>query len=77
MYRGRDQAVPRVSKLLWAGLGMVVFGSAPLLLIVLAANLGLTHDPDPNPVGPGLLAGVTFMPGLAIAFIGFCRSLGR
>lgn len=38
-----------------AGLMLLLVGSGPLVAIILAANLGLWPDPNPNPVGPGLL----------------------
>jgi hypothetical protein len=37
-------------------------GSGPLLGIIVAAKLGLTHDPNPNPIAFGILAGLTFWP---------------
>jgi hypothetical protein len=38
-----------------AGLTLLLLGSAPLLAIIAAAEVGLWPDPNPNPVGPGLL----------------------
>jgi hypothetical protein len=32
--------------------GLLVSGATPLLVDIVAAELGLTNDPDPNPVGP-------------------------
>ena len=46
----------RTSRLLWIGLALFVLGSGPLLITILLATLGLTRDPDPNPVGFGILA---------------------
>src|SRR5215213_3283180 len=39
------------------GIALLLIGSAPLLIIILAAQVGLwpDPDPDPNPVGAGLL----------------------
>src|SRR4030095_295536 len=53
----------------------IVVSAAPLLLIIAAAWLGLWPDPNPNPVGPGLLffAGAaigTILTGLGILFLG-------
>ena len=42
----------------WAvkgGLAIAVAGSLPLLFVGIAATLGLWPDPNPNPVGFGLL----------------------
>lgn len=50
-----DRAVYLRSPWVRAGLGLLVLGSAPLLGIVALAKLGLWPDPDPNPIGPGLL----------------------
>ena len=38
-----------------AGLALLIIGAVPLLAIILAAEVGLWPDPNPNPVGPGLL----------------------
>jgi hypothetical protein len=37
------------------GLVLLFLGAAPLVAIILAAKVGLWPDPNPNPVGPGLL----------------------
>jgi hypothetical protein len=37
------------SKLVLVGLGLLVFGSGPLLGIIVLTKLGLWPDPDPNP----------------------------
>lgn len=52
------------------GLGLVIFGWGPLWLIVLLAALGLWPDPNPNPVGPGLLFFFTLWPALACFAVG-------
>lgn len=51
------------------GLGLIVGGAAPLFLIIVASKLGF-GDPNPNPVGPGLLAMVTFWPGFVCLVYG-------
>ena len=56
-----------------AGLALLVFGSGPLFVIILLAKLGLTSDPDPNPIFFGILAGLTFWPALAFLVIGVAR----
>ena len=38
-----------------AGLTLLLLGAAPLVTIIVAAKIGLWPDPNPNPVGPGLL----------------------
>src|SRR6266446_8380190 len=46
------------------GLVLLVVGATPLLFIITAAALGLWPDPNPNPVGPGILFGLTFWPAI-------------
>lgn len=48
----------------WFKLGfwLAVIGWSPLWLIVLLAAIGLWPDPNPNPVGPGLLFFLSFWP---------------
>jgi hypothetical protein len=38
-----------------AGLALLGVGATPLLAIIVAAKIGLWPDPDPNPVGAGML----------------------
>lgn len=56
-----------------AGLGLLILGSGPLLFIVVAAAVGLWPDPNPNPVGPGLLCFLTFWPAVFCVLIGVSR----
>lgn len=55
------------------GLILLLAGSAPLWGIVLAARLGLWPDPNPNPIGPGLLFFVTFWPAVILILLGAAR----
>ena len=52
------------------GLVLVVFGWGPLWAIALLAALGLWPDPNPNPIGPGLLFFFTFWPAVICIGIG-------
>lgn len=52
------------------GLALVVFGWGPLLATVLLAAIGLWPDPNPNPIGPGLLFFVTSWPAIICLVIG-------
>ena len=61
------------SKLVLVGLGLLIFGSGPLLGIIALVGLGLWPDPDPNPIGPGLLAALTFWPGIICLAVGIMR----
>ena len=48
---------PRYLRSGWvrAGLACMALSALPLLVVSAAAHLGLTRDPDPNPIGLGLL----------------------
>ena len=59
----------RISRLFWAGLILLVLGIAPLLAVIL-----FSRDPDPNPIGFGLLAFVTFWPAIIMIVVGWNRS---
>jgi len=67
----------RTSRLLWIGLALFVLGSGPLLITILLATLGLTRDPDPNPIGFGILALFTFWPSVILIVIGVARTVSR
>ena len=54
-------------------LTLLVLGSGPLFGIILFAKLGLTSDPDPNPIFPGMLAGLTFWPAVICLGIGMAQ----
>lgn len=63
--------------LLWWGLGVLIVGTGPLLLTLLAAKAGWLKDPNPNPVGFGMLAFVTFWPGVGMIVGGSVLTLVR
>src|ERR1044071_8300257 len=67
----------RLTVVFWIGLALMVLGTGPLLLIVVAAELGLTSDPNPNPIGPGLLAFFTFWPAVTLIAWGLVASVLR
>jgi hypothetical protein len=58
------------NRLFRIGAIIALVGWSPLIAIVLLAALGLWPDPDPNPVGPGLLFFVTFWPAVICLAIG-------
>jgi hypothetical protein len=62
---------------LQVGLGLIVLGWGPLWAIVTLASLGLWPDPNPNPIGPGLLFFVTFFPAIACLIVGAWQALRR
>lgn len=60
-------------RLVQVGSALLILGTGPLLIIILLAKLHITADPDPNPIGFGLLAGLTFWPALICLAIGISR----
>jgi len=59
--------------LFWIGLALLAAGTGPLL----AATLGILSDPNPNPIGPGLLAFFTFWPAVIMIAWGLIASFVR
>ena len=59
------------------GLVLLVVGASPLLFIITAAALGLWPDPNPNPVGPGILFALTFWPAIICIVVGVIRARAR
>ncbi len=57
-FRFRDSWMFRI------GLLLLILGCSPLLVVGLAAELGITKDPNPNPVGFGIMFMFSFWPGL-------------
>lgn len=55
------------------GLGLLVAGTGPLVLFVLADMSGLISDPDPNPIGLGLLFFFTIWPAMGLIAFGLAR----
>ena len=64
-------------RLFLIGAAVVILGSLPLLAILFLAKIGLWPDPNPNPVGPGILVFVTFWPGVLLMAVGIFRSAIR
>lgn len=60
-----------------AGLLLILVGWTPLWAIILLAKLGLWPDPNPNPIGPGLLFFVTAWPAIGCLAVGAIRTFGR
>jgi hypothetical protein len=61
------------SRLVRVGLGLLILGTGPLLFIIVAAAVGLWPDPNPNPIGPGFLAFLTFWPSVICLGIGIAQ----
>lgn len=60
-------------RLVQAGLALLILGSGPLLAVIVLAALGLTRDPNPNPVGFGLLFFFSFWPAVICLGLGILR----
>jgi hypothetical protein len=58
------------NRLFKIGAVIAVLGWSPLLAIILLAWIGLWPDPDPNPIGPGLLFFFSFWPAVLCLLIG-------
>lgn len=56
----------------WFRVGAIIalLGWSPLLAIIVLAGIGLWPDPNPNPIGPGLLFFFSFWPAVACMGIG-------
>ncbi len=67
----------RMSRFFWIGLVLLCVGTGPLLIVILAAQLGLTRDPNPNPVGFGILALFTFWPSVLLIVVGIVSAFSR
>lgn len=59
------------------GVGLLVIGAGPLMFIIVAAAVGLWPDPNPNPIGPGLLFFFTFWPAVLCIVVGVIRERRR
>src|SRR5262245_31236865 len=67
----------RLTRLFWVGLATLVVGTGPLVVILLLASLGITKDPNPNPVGLGIIAFLTFWPSVGVILWQVRRSFVR
>ncbi len=74
--RGRAGVLTAFLRNRWSriGLGLAVVGWGPLLTVILLSGLGLWPDPNPNPIGFGLLFFVTFWPAVICLGVGFFQS---
>ena len=58
------------NRLFKIGAIIALIGWTPLLAIGILAEVGLWPDPNPNPIGPGLLFFFTFWPAVICLGIG-------
>ncbi len=59
------------------GLILLIVGSGPLIGFNIYADLGFYDDPNPNPVGLGILAWLTFWPSIGLILLGIWRVYRR
>ena len=64
----------RVSRILWIGVGFLTLGTGPLLAVIGIAKMGI-GDPNPNPLGFGILAFLTFWPSILLIVVGLIVSI--
>ncbi len=57
-----------------AGLVVIAIGALPLLLVILAAKVHLLADPNPNPVGLGVLFFFSVIIGSILMLAGIVRT---
>ena len=62
----------KLDPLVRRGAILLLVGTGPLLSVIVAVQLRLTSDPNPNPIGFGILAFFTFWP--SVMMIGFGAS---
>ncbi len=67
----------RLSILFWVALALFCVGSGPLLLTILLAKLGVTADPNPNPILFGIMAMFSFWPSVGLVIGGLAASYFR
>ena len=69
---GSDTSVKRLLANRWFRIGAIIalVGWSPLLAIIVLAAVGLWPDPNPNPIGPGLLFFFSFWPAVICMGIG-------
>jgi hypothetical protein len=64
------------SRVLWTGIALLLIGTGPLLANVAYLELW-QGDRNPNPIGTGMLAMVTFWPSIILIVIGTMRVVGN
>ena len=55
--------------LVLGALGLLL-GTGPLVGVIVAAKMGWTADPNPNPIGFGILAFLSFWPSVLLLALG-------
>ncbi|WP_278983768.1 hypothetical protein [Sphingobium yanoikuyae] len=56
------------------GLGLLALGCGPLVVFLIADEIGLVRDPNPNPIGLGLLFVFSVPPALCLTLFGLARA---
>lgn len=63
------------SRWLWIGVGLLLVGTGPLVVVVIYSKVH--GDPNPNPVGPGMCAMLTFWPSIGMIIVGLITGYHR
>lgn len=58
------------NRLFKIGAIIAILGWGPLIAIIVLAEIGLWPDPNPNPIGPGLLFFFSFWPAVICLAVG-------
>jgi hypothetical protein len=74
MKRPESEKLP-LSRVFWFGLALFMIGTGPLLIVIVMSALGLLADP--NPVGLGILAAITFWPSVLMMLVSYARAVMR
>jgi hypothetical protein len=67
----------RAAWLIGSGVTLFCLGCGPLLVVMLAAWLGLTADRNPNPIFLGMLFAATFTPAIVLVICGVVARFGQ
>lgn len=57
------------------GIWIAVLGWGPFAVIVLLSSVGVWPDPEPDPIGAGMLFFATFWPALCCLMVGLAHRL--
>jgi hypothetical protein len=62
------------SRCFLAGLLLFIGGCGPFIVFSIVTVLGFTDDPNPNPVGLGIIFGLFALPSLSLIALGLARA---
>jgi hypothetical protein len=74
LLRGRPMSSYLRNRWIRVGLILILAGWGPLFAVIFLAKAGLLSDPNPNPVGPGILFFLTFWPAIICLAVGVVQT---